>query len=256
MILHSIASSKRVTLSFALSIVAHALLLASFGGVWQPKGKTVANHMLTVRLLALPVTPIIPEIEPPEKSVLSRTTSDYHIPDTPKPIQTVEVAPPAKNRSTEIRVREQVADTAPQGTPAGLGFPKMIGLPWAPNLQVRPVQRHEQPVEAYREMHDQETTAQRQLAMLAQMSAALGARLAGNMQQANGRCTVSQSAEIQSLQFNCEPAALEELLRAKHIVLLNSLFTGIAGKAAAFDIVIFQNKARIIAMSDNIHRSK
>lgn len=254
-----ISSSKRVLFSVAFSVLAHALLLASLGASLQPRGNTAGNHTLAVRLLALPTIATISKNETPRKPVLTRTTSPYRLSGISQSAQTTEVTPPPLNKPADmpaIAPVAQIADTAPQGSPTGFGFPRAIGLPWAPNLQVRPVQRHEQPVAAYREMHEKETAAQRQLAMLSQISAALGLQLAGHAPEANGRCTVSQSAEMRSLQIACEPAALEDLLGAKHIALLNSLLTGIAGNAGAFGIVIVQNKVRIIPMSDNIHRSK
>jgi hypothetical protein len=237
--------SSRLLFSIALSVSAHVLLLASLAGSFAPKGEAVP-HVLAVRLVGVPAVPPAPQKKPQERTVLSQRNAAYRLQEVSKPIQPVPVV---------VAMPDEIAKTAnsgelaikevEQGAPSGFALPRAIGLPWLPrNVQVRPEQRHEKPVEAYREMHEAALAEDRNQIAAAQKMKALSANLAERLRDVSGRCTVFRSAETTGVAFRCEPAELEKALRERALAIVESLF-GSGGDLNAYEITIAQNKARI-----------
>lgn len=230
-------SVKRMLCGIAFSLLVHALLLASLGGVMlYPGGKGSSPQMLAVRIQVLPAKPSSSEPVFYEKTVMQRTHSSYRIPAQAP----VEAPPPEPVAVAEA----SVADATRQGPTPGFGLPRSIGLPWIQNLSVRPVRRHENPAEAYRAMHEAELATMQKQARQLQRAAALSAELTESMKSKSGYCTVTQADTSSVLLLDCEPAVLEQTLREKHMDALALLF-GTGDDAGVFGITFRDEQVQV-----------
>lgn len=240
----------RLFWSVLLSMLLHALLLALPAGALLPQGSR-STHQLEVHLLDLPAR-ASPSETKSETGVLSLAAPDHPAQDIPK-VEPITVVPTARVPVESARERgeptpqvekvETAAETPAPGVAHGL-FPKFIGLPWAPNLQVRPVQQHEMPPEIYRQLREEDEARQRRRTLVAQMTAALTGELSKNAQTMSGRCRVFRAQGGTSLQLDCESSELDALLRGSYANALDSLLKAREGDGG-LEIVLDQNGAQV-----------